>query len=189
MKKIILTLAAVFTFGYASAQDVRLPEKPKTANYKDYSTEQTGFWCAAEVDAGSTVKFKGKNAQMASATYTGGYMFNEYLKAGVGFGVKYYFNNSEALRNTDIKWSFPIFANVRGNIISQDNRGAVPFWSFSAGGAIRDGFFFSPTIGYRFGETRSSWLVGISYTFSEIPSYPDYDKTTNAFTLKLGYEF
>lgn len=189
MKKIILMLAIFFAYGAAYAQEIRLPEKPKTANYRDYSTEEKGFWCAAEVDAGSTVKFKGKNAQMASATYTAGYMFNQYLKAGVGFGAKYYFNNNDAIRNTSIKCSFPIFANARGNIISQDDRGAVPFWSFSVGGAIRDGFFFSPTIGYRIGETRNSWLIGISYTFSEIPSYPDCDKNVSSFTLKLGYEF
>ncbi len=189
MKKTILTLAAALVLGNAYAQDIKLPQKPKTANYKDYSTEETGFWCAAEVDAGSTVEFTGPNAQMTSATYTGGYMFNQYLKAGIGFGVKYYFRNNEALRNTSIKCSFPIYANARGNIISQDYRTAVPFWSFSIGGAIRDGFFFSPTIGYRFGETRNSWLVGICYTFSEIPSYPDCDKYANAFTLKLGYEF
>ena len=83
----------------------------------------------------------------------------------------------------------PIYANVRGNIISQDNRSVVPYWSFNIGGAIRDGFLVSPTIGIRVGEQRNAFIAGISYGYNEIKGYENGKKGINFVLMRLGYEF
>ena len=191
MKRIYIFIFIAFGIcNYIAAQeDVKLPEKPNRAKYVDYSTKDKGFWCAVEAEVGSSVVFNSTNAQRAGISYTGGYYFNEFLKVGVGIGANYYFNNNDNLRDTGIEWTMPIFANIRGNIISQESREMVPFWSFSAGGAIRDGLFLSPAIGLRFGELRNAFLLGLGYTLSEIDAKPGKSKATSFFTLKLGYEF
>lgn len=190
MKRIILLFSVMLLAVGADAQNdgVRLPQRPKTSGYKDYSSEQKGFWCSVELDAGSSVRFNGKNIQQAQVTYTAGYRFCEYLRVGLGFGGRYYFNNAD-VRGTDVDWSFPIYANVRGNIISQDNRTAVPFWSFNIGGVVRDGFYMSPTIGYRFGEQRNSFIIGLSYSLENLYVAPGKREAENFVLLKLGYEF
>ena len=50
-----------------------------------------------------------------------------------------------------------IFVNARGNFISQEVREIVPYWSVDIGGAIRDGFMFTPSFGCRIGEQRSAF--------------------------------
>lgn len=190
MKKLFLILLSVTTICLSSiAQDVKLPERPKRSSYIDYSECDKGFWCAIETEAGSSIAFKHKNVQAASLTYTAGYRISEFLKLGVGIGGRYYFNNNEDVRDTDIDWAFPIFANFRGNIISQEIRSMVPYWSLNIGGVIRDGFYLSPTIGLRFGENRNSWLIGISYGLHQLKVFPDDTEFKNFISLKIGYEF
>jgi len=186
-KYFYLIIVSIFTLT-ATAQDVRLPQKPKTTNYTDHSLMNTGFWCSVELETGSSVMFNKKNLQVCGVSYIGGFRFNEFLRAGVGFGGRYYFNNNEC-RNTDNKWTFPIFINIRGNIISQEARTAVPYWSMSIGSAVRDGFFVSPTIGYRFGELRDSWLIGLSYSYNVMNLPKERGTGYNSLLLRVGYEF
>ncbi len=189
-KNIVIMLFAALTAIPALAQyrDVKLPEKPKQTGYRDYENQDYGFWFATEVEGGSTVKGDGLNMQFADAVVTAGYRFNQFLKVGAGVGGRYYFNNG-GVRAEESKWGVPVFANVRGNIISAYDRGAVPFWSVRLGGIINEGIYFSPSVGYSFGGMHNNFQISVAYAMTN-PKYSDGEKKlTSAFTLRLGYEF
>ena len=191
MKRILISTILVVSLSSAilAQDDVRLPEKPDRPQYVDYSEQEKGFWCAVEVDAGSSVEIHEKNMQVVGGSFIGGYRFNEYIRVGVGLGGRCYVNNNDARRSETSLFILPIFANVRGNFVSQNSRDIVPYWSFNIGGIVWDGFFFSPTVGLRFGEQRDSWLLGVSYSFNTIKAYPNTKKEANFLMLKVGYEF
>lgn len=184
----MLTLAAAFFSAALAQQTVRLPEKPKQG-YTHHSDLDKGFWCSIEAEGGSSVFIEKRNMQVGGARFTAGYRFNEYLKVGAGFGGRYYFNNNDVRRKRDSGFTLPLYADLRGNFISQRNRDVVPYWNVSVGGAVWDGFFFSPTIGLRFGEERDSWLLGLSYSFNNIQAAPGNSKEANFLLLRVGYEF
>ena len=189
LKTLLSTLLlCALTATTACAQDIKMPNQPKRTKYNGYSTQERGFWCAVEAGAGTTVESSMRNMQRADLSFTGGYRFSEYLRVGVGIGGGYYFNNA-AQRDTKTDVNIPIFANVRGNITSQYSRTAVPYWSMSIGGKVDDGFFVKPTIGYRFGELRQSFLLGLSYEYSQIKFADPDKKGASYFSLVLGYEF
>lgn len=189
MKNIFLLALAMLLSGEALAQDVRLPQRPRQHPYENLSSAETGFWCAAEIDAGSSIVYHRRNTQVVGLNFVGGYRFSEYLKAGVGVGVRGFVNNNDLWRTEEKFNSFPIFANLRGNILSQYERNLVPYWSLSVGGVANDGLMVMPTVGVRLGEQRSSFLVGLSYAYNEL-SVPDGQKKGyNFLMLKLGYEF
>ncbi len=188
-----LGLAMFATASWAQSE-VTLPQRPNRPAYTDYQLTDKGFWCAAEVEGGSTVLIEKTNMQSAQLTFTAGYRFNEYLRVGAGFGGKYYVNNNSARRGTANEWTLPIFVNARGNFMSQADRSVVPYWSVNIGAAVNDGFFFAPTVGARFGEKRNSWLLGLTYGFSQINQnhVPDGfggPKAVSSLSLHIGYEF
>ena len=190
MKKMFLSLLFIAATMSANAQyrDVKLPEAPKHPNYRNYESENKGFWCAVEAEGGSSVMEHEPNMQFVNLSCTGGYRLNEFLRFGAGIGVRYYVNNAD-VRDTDNKFGMPIFANARGNFISAYDRDGVPFWSLNVGGITNEGFFASPTFGYSFGGLRNNFQIGISYT---ITNFKNCDKTNMAYScfgLKLGYEF
>ena len=190
MKKVLLSLL-MLTVGVtvdAQYRDVKLPAAPKQTNYRNYAAEDAGFWFAVEAEGGSSVMVNNTNMQYVNASWTAGYRLSEYLRFGAGFGVRYYVHHAE-VRDTDNDFGIPIYANVRGNIISAYDRDGVPFWSLNIGGITNEGFFVSPTLGYSFGSLRHNFLIGLSYT---VTNFKDYSKTNIFYSyigLKLGYEF
>src|SRR5574344_1184450 len=186
MKKLILSICTLLVSTYTIAQ-VTLPQKPHT-NYTDLSSEENKYWCAIEGSTGSTIKINHKNLQMGNILFTNGYRFCEYIRLGIGAGVRYYYNNSD-IRGTDIKWAFPIFADIRGNILSQDVRSTVPYYALDIGAAIQDGIMISPTIGLRFGRKRSAFLIGLNYEYDQMRFSTKKHQGTNSVLLRLGYEF
>ena len=202
IKKVLLSLVLVLTVGQVFAQrPVRLPERPTNRPaYRDHAELDNGFWCAVEAYGGTSILFKDgvDDAQRAGLSFTGGYMVNEFLKLGLGIGGNCYVNNNDQLRSTSIKWTMPLFIDLRGNLLSQEVRNFVPYWSVDIGGAIRDGFFFSPTIGMKFGEKRDSWLLGLNYNIQQIKNWTKDNRNANGQTtpemvsfvsIKVGYEF
>lgn len=190
MKKFILllvTFSAAFTL-YAQNRDVKLPDAPKQTNYKDYDMQNSGFWCAIDAEAGSSVMVHSKNMQYGNLAFTGGYRINEFFRFGVGLGVRYYMNNAE-VRDTDNKFGVPIFGNVRGNFISAYDRDGVPFWSLNIGGITNEGFFASPTFGYSFGGLRNNFQIGINYTITSFKNCYKTNMAYSYFGVKIGYEF
>ncbi|MEG1729215.1 MAG: hypothetical protein RR280_06710 [Bacteroidaceae bacterium] len=187
---ILFSVLYVTTLGTIIAQErnITLPEMPNKSGYSDYLDVDNGYWCSIEVSGGATVQFKRRNMSFGGIAVINGYRINEFIRAGIGFGTKYYINNKD-VRHSSIPWTFPLYVDLRGNFISQDNRTLVPYWSFDIGAEIRDGFFCSPTLGLRIGEKRSSFLVGVSYSYNEMKTLRHKNKGRSLLLLKIGYEF
>lgn len=171
-----------------SRGDVIMPTEVNTPRYRDNVEYEKGYWLAGELAGGSTAYFKGDNIGYSQLTVINGYRFSEFLRVGIGAGFRYYINNDNR-RFKSNPWSFPVYLDVRGNIISQRVDRVAPYWSLDAGVAICDGFFVSPTIGIRFGGNRSNFLLGLSYLAQDVKYYTDSNKMIHLVSLKLGYEF
>lgn len=190
MKRAFVTIIALATlYHVVSAQErvIRIPEPPR--RQMNIAEEDGGsFWCAIDAGGGSTAMENKKNVAMLVLTYTGGYRLNQYMKIGAGLGVLYYPNSSN-VRDTKNHLAMPLFLNVRGNLLSEDIRRTVPYWSLNIGTGIPDGFFLTPSVGLRVGEKRNAFLVSIGYTLRHLKAYPELTENYSGALLKLGYEF
>lgn len=165
-------------------------------NVWSYADADRGFWWTVEAGAGSTVRLSKSNRMYAEADVTVGYRFNSYARLGVGAGFRYYFNTPADLRYASIAASFPLYVNLRGNLIGDLYRSVVPFYSIDLGGAIRDGMMFRPAVGVRFGSKRSAFTLALAYTGQQMPVVANDERggtVTNRYTsmvgLRLGWEF
>ena len=184
----VYTYKALEVRKIAHGKDPKLPEvKNSKGGHVDYTLNDTGFFFAAEAGVGVTSKVADDNMVFTEINVVGGYRVNEYFRAGIGFGGRYYATNQDARYHKN--WSFPLYANFRGNFIPSEYRKVVPYYSFDIGAAIRDGFMVRPTIGIRIGEPRAAFLIGISYLGQNITMPAKKDKFISGVTLKLGYEF
>lgn len=193
----ILTLAvATLAFISVSAQENQIRRIPQTQgkdiNQVQYTTYERGFWMAADAWGGVSCHTQGHNLGFAEVSVTGGYRINEYLRAGVGIGGRYYINQGD-LRRGSIKWGMPIFAAVRGNLMPGEYRDVVPFYSVEIGGSIRDGFMIRPAVGIRIGQPRRAFTISLAYMGQDLRAYDSDGKECTNFTnfvaLRLGYEF
>lgn len=175
--------------GFAQNREIKLPTPPKQEPYTEFRLKETGYWCSVDLSVAPSLKFHETCMWTTTLSFVNGYRFSDYLRLGVGIGAGYYFANNSVARRTDIRWTMPIFANARGNFFSQEVREIVPYWSVDIGGAIRDGFLFSPSIGCRFGERRNAFLLSLGYSYRGILAYDGEDDGRNFIVLKLGYEF
>lgn len=174
-------------------------EKGLGTHHNDYSMFDKGFFFATELQGGySLTGGSGKGLGLATVNLTGGYRFSEYLRAGVGIGPRFYFDNhyndgcDGLMRNASGKIGLALYVNVRGNFIPSDYRTIVPYWSFNLGGSFPDGFFANPTVGVRIGEKRSAFLLGIAYALQGIRNKKDTEikhSATSFLMLNIGYEF
>lgn len=195
MNKIIslamLGLAMLSVPGSVSAQEEReinLPPVGKDNDLTRYSDNQTGFWMAAQAEAGYSLFLNKANRPYTEINVTGGYRFNEFLRVGVGFGGRYYIDGHR-IRHDRHDWSIPLFFNVRGNIIPGGYRDVVPYYSVDLGGAIRDGFLWRPTIGIRVGQPRSAFLAGLTYTGQTLKYVNGKNRYASFLGITLGYEY
>lgn len=190
MKAFAIVVFMVIGTMSASAQyrDVKLPEKPHQSGYKNYTSEDKGFWCAFELDGGSSIMDVKTNIPYVNLTFTGGYRISEFFRFGAGFGGRMYLKN-EDIKEHDSKFAVPIFANARGNFMSAYDRDGVPFWSLNVGGIPSEGFLLNPTIGYSFGGMRNNFLIGVSYTLATFKDCLQNNQAYSYFGLKIGYEF
>lgn len=209
MKKIFVSVALVLAnalcFAQGPARDV--PAKAvepaaieKTSDYKYYSGNDKGFWAGFDLGSGASFTGVGTGVPLDFCAQLG-YRFNQYIKLGVGGGMRYNFISDNCRDNsqdpeTFKNWSFPLYLDVRGNFFSQDYRDFVPFWRFDIGYTFNDGFMFSPGLGLSFGsEIRNHFTLGISYVgqMARVVTCKDPRTTGNGylnqFQLKLGYEF
>lgn len=188
MKRISVLLCAIMLVCSSYAQDriIRMPEEPvKSMNIAE---KNSGYWCSIELNGGSTVMENHKNVALVNVGFTNGYRFSQWLKVGAGIGIMYYPNNNN-VRDSKKHLSMPLFINARGNILSEEIRRTLPYWSVNIGTSIPDGFFFTPTVGLRVGEKRSALLVGISYTLRHLKTEPGSMSNYSGAMIKVGYEF
>lgn len=175
--------------GAAQAQDryIRMPEEPDQKGINIAEADK-GYWCAVDVSGGYTLMDTHDNIGMVSAAFTNGYRFNQYIKLGAGLGLMYYPKGDDVRRRSS-NFALPVFLNARGNILSDQTRHAVPYWSYNIGMTFPDGFFMTPTVGMRIGEKRSAFLIGISYTLRQLKSKPNRPDFYSGAFVKLGYEY
>lgn len=173
----------------AQDRQIRMPAVPKQEKYTEFTLKNKGYWCSVEFGVASSAKFHETCMWTSTLSFVNGYRFNDYLRLGVGIGAGYYFANNDVARDTDIKWTMPIFVNARGNFMSQEVREIVPFWSVDIGGAVRDGFLFTPSVGCRIGERRSAFLVSLGYSYRGIDAKRGLGNSRSFILLKIGYEF
>lgn len=171
---------------YSQERNIRLPDSPSVNN--NIAEKDKGFWCSVDVGGGSTLMVKRNNVAMVGSSFSAGYRFNQYLKVGAGVGILYYPNNTN-VRDSRSCVAIPIFFNARGDLLSDEIRHTVPFWSLNIGSTIPDGFFLTPSVGLRIGEKRSSFLVSIGYTLRHLKHYPEEIEYYSGAFVKLGYEF
>ena len=200
MKKILLAaiiMAGTATAAFAQENRVtRMPEVNGTNLQHTYSEDNSGFWMSAEAVGGYSCRLYNSNFSFAEVDVTAGYRFNEYVRVGLGFGGRYYFDNDK-VRYNGSEWGFPLYANVRGNFMPTQYRTTVPYYSFDLGGTILDGFMMRPTVGLRIGQQRSAFLIGLTYTGQSLKGYTWNERGTkdphfkfvSFISLKLGYEF
>lgn len=186
----------------ADANTAKIPAKggnsPVEGYYSDHAYADRGFWIAAESVTGITCRMGKKNADMAfeEIDVTAGYRFNQYIRVGVGAGVRYYLYHNNLVRNNSVKFSAPLFFNIRGSLMARAERKVVPYYSLDIGGCFRDGFMIRPAVGIRVGGLRNAFTAAIAYTGQST----DLITRDNGVvghkrgflsmpTIKLGYEF
>lgn len=190
---VMVTMSSVVV---AQDREVILPNRPNTRrnvqNFQPIGSMQHGFWAALEAELGTTAMPQSRNMQSAGLQVIAGYRVSEFFRMGVGIGFRNYVNDP-GVRDRGDAWAFPIFAHLRGNIVTQEVYHAVPFWSLSAGAAVRDGIMFQPNIGVRFGTDRNAFTLALGYHYQQMNT--TYDKqinekdNVNGVALTLGYEF
>ncbi len=199
MKRFFAVLAAAAIVVAASAQINEVKRIPKGGNGITASVydRDAGFWAAVEASAGYSLQSH-DNAGFGEVDVTFGYRFNEYLRVGPGFGLRYYFP-AEHLRVRSYRWAFPMYINFRGNLLSMSYRNIVPFYSLDFGGTVQDGLMWRPSLGLRIGDPRKAFTIAVSYVGQDILDYKFNINTPDAvekgtryvsfLALRLGYEF
>lgn len=184
----ILSLSA-----YAQENEVnRIPQIGTDTSQERYSTYESSVWFAVEATAGYSCHFTGHNMGIGEADITVGYRFNQYFKPGIGIGARYYIDPGY-LRTNSVRWGFPLYAAVRGNIIDGTYRSVVPYYEVALGGTIRDGFMVRPSLGLHIGDPRRAFTIALSYLGQDVTVCKEagkkYTKFNNFVALRLGYEF
>lgn len=179
MRKLLTVLAFALMLVPSFAQnhtDYTLPDAPKRAKYIDFPSLDKGFWFAVQATPAFSTLDGPFTAQL---DLIAGYRAGEFFKIGPGVSPK----------STSAGFVLPVYLDVRGNIISQESRMAVPYWSLDAGytfGAYK-GLYVSPTVGVRVGMPRNNFIAGLTYMLQQIG--PEGFVPSHGVGIRLGYEF
>lgn len=191
MRKITICISLAF-IGIlevsAQSRQIIMPKESQEKSFANLAEQNHGYWCSIDAEFGSTLMENKKNVASAGLNFTNGYRFSEYLKVGVGLGILYYINNDN-VRARENHLAMPLFFNLRGNLVTEEIRHTVPYWSINVGAVMPDGFFFNPQIGLRIGEKRSAFCIGIGYVLRKLDSQSMNISSYSGASLKVGYEF
>ena len=177
MRKMIMVIGFVLMLVPSFAQnhtDYTLSEEPKRGKYIDFPSQNKGLWFAVQVTPATTTI---EGPFTLQADLIAGYRTGEFFKIGAGVSPKY----------SGAGFVLPVYLDFRGNLISQESRMAVPYWSLDAGYTIGDvykGIYVSPTVGVRVGMPRNDFIAGLTYIFQKVPG-----SAVNSVGIRLGYEF
>ena len=183
MKRLFLVVSLALTLVPALAQnhkDYTLPEVPKRAQYIDFESLDKGLWFAVQA---TPILFIG-NGFGAQADIVAGYRTGEWFRLGAGISPGF----------ASGSFSLPVYLDLRGNLITQESRMAVPYWSLDAGynfGRDFKGIYASPTVGVRVGGPRNDFIAGVTYILQFVQDPWSYASVTplHAIGLRLGFEF
>ena len=182
MRKLIIlaffVLMAVPSFAQ-NHQDYTLPDAPKRSRYIDYPSQYKGLWFAVQ----ATPAYASLEGITGQVDFILGYRTGEWFRVGAGVSPKF---------STEAGFGLPVYLDLRGNIISQESRMAVPYWSFDAGYTIsstNSGLYLSPTLGVRVGMPRNNFIAGLTYIMQQLPSPVSSSRLSHGVGLRIGYEF
>ncbi len=183
MKKLITVIGLVLMLFPSFAQnhkDYTLPSEPKRSRYIDFPSQDRGLWFAVQ----ATPAINSIDSFSAQVDLIAGYRTGEWLRIGAGISPKY-----SSGKNAMV---LPVYLDLRGNLISQESRMAVPYWSFDAGYTFGGnyayrGLYLSPTVGVRVGMPRNNFIAGITYIMQHIG--PGSFLPSHGVGLRVGYEF
>lgn len=177
MRKLLTVLAFALMMVPSFAQnhtDYTLPDAPKRSRYIDYPSQYKGLWFAVQ----ATPAF-GTGGASGQVDLIAGYRTGEWFRIGAGVSPTF----------SAAGFTIPVYLDFRGNLISQESRMAVPYWSLDAGytfGAYQ-GLYASPTVGVRVGMPRNNFIAGLTYILQQIG--PGGFVPSHAVGLRIGYEF
>ena len=185
MRKFVLAVCLALLTFTALAQNktgYTLPEQPKRAKYVDFPSQDNGLWFAVQVTPGISDGF------FAQADLIAGYRAGEFFRVGAGISPRFGAVNPDVVNSNG--FSLPVYLDLRGNIISQESRMAVPYWSFDAGYSFLQlkGLYLSPTVGVRVGMPRNNFIAGLTYIMQQVGGNREFIPS-HAVGLRLGYEF
>ena len=179
MKKFFLAFCFALMMVPAFAQNhtgYTLPEEPRRGKYIDFPSQDRGLWFAVQASPALGV---GRAAGFwGSADLIAGYRTGEFFKVGAGVSPRF---------DMIAGFALPVYLDLRGNIISQESRMAVPYWNLDAGWTfMENGVYVSPTVGVRVGMPRNNLIAGVTYIFQHatVPA-----GIFHAVGLRIGYEF
>ena len=160
-------------------KDYTLPEEPKRGKYIDFPSQNKGLWFAVQVTPATTTI---EGPFTIQADLIAGYRTGEFFKIGAGVSPKM----------AGPGFVLPVYLDFRGNLISQESRMAVPYWSLDAGYTFGSryaysGLYVSPTVGVRVGMPRNNLIAGLTYIMQQIG--PGSFLPSHGVGLRLGYEF
>lgn len=184
-----LTISALTTLGQVKIEGY-------DSHWRDrHEPTKSRFWAAPELTVSLGQSGPGGRTLPTELTGVFGYRFSDYLRIGAGIGARMYLYNSKT-RYKDSKFSFPLYANVRGNFIPSRGHECVPYYSLDAGVALGDGPMVRPMLGLRFGQERSCFLFGVGYTGQSLLSYTGTGanrvskrRFMSFVSVRFGYEF
>jgi hypothetical protein len=183
MKKVFLILCFIGCFATIFSQTAQKEVPP-----------DNGWWCAAEFNGGAFWYAPHVENFVEGFTFTNGYRFSEYIRLGIGFGVRATQDDYDYVSKFPYKLqaaTLPLFLNARGNMMSMQSRKCVPFWNVDVGFAfLKNLFFLDAGAGMRVGKQRHSFVLSVNYFGQMVDRhYRQQSNFSNGIMVKLGYEF
>lgn len=189
---IVILCLGVEVLSLAQQKDIILPEVPDRAHYVDYSVKRSGWWCAAQLSGAFATTEDDMYARVFQFDFINGYRFSEFLKVGLGISPRIYASGNDFPLDDDKLlfgiYSLPVYADIRGNFVSQEDTMFAPYWNVDFGYAINEGVYLSPGVGLKYGGIRHNLLIGINYTLQG-HSAGEFNKPIHLLGIRLGYEF
>ncbi|MBR1793086.1 MAG: hypothetical protein IJ764_05540 [Bacteroidales bacterium] len=188
MVRIVSATGDTFSFPKSQVTEVRknaqpvLPETPPST-YTDISSQQSGWWFAAEAGLGMAMH-NDTSAAASEVSITTGYRFSEYLRIGLGIAPRLYHQDLGEIEQNTIR--VPLCLHVRGNFFSDRVRMFAPYWGVSAGYTPGEGFLSALGVGLRMGYPRSAFTLALRYAFQGIN---DPRGSVHLCGFRIGYEF
>lgn len=164
--KYFAVIAAFSLCNTVSAQFSNVNSRTSGSSGLDGNGPKAGY--KGFVDVGYTVGLGDNGVGRIAFSTTHGYQINPYVFVGAGAGVNCYTQNGSTA------WGIPIFADARANFL---NNSISPFLDVKIGYSVADisGFYFSPSIGCRFGlSSKVALTLSIGYEMQRAEFYYYY---------------
>lgn len=175
-------------FVYEMDEIEKMTKEKKTSKVDPFRLEtgyiETGFKGIVELGYQTGVNFSSQDVIKLNIIY--GYQVNPFFSLGLGTGVRYYIDGSDA-------FLIPVFADFRGYLPL--NSKISPYISLGIGYSFDTsdtfnsvGFMFNPTIGMNFKVSDKSAMnigLGVEKQKGEMYSFDDYSDDFDELSISI----